>query len=43
MKAFAKTYPDEQILQQVAVKLPWGHNIVLPEKIKDETKLALVL
>jgi predicted nuclease of restriction endonuclease-like (RecB) superfamily len=35
MKVFAKTYPDEQILQQVVAKLPWGHNIVLLEKVKS--------
>lgn len=38
MKVFAKAYPDEQILQQVVAKLPWGHNIVLLEKVKDETE-----
>jgi predicted nuclease of restriction endonuclease-like (RecB) superfamily len=36
MKVFAKTYPDETILQQVVAKLPWVHHIVLLEKIKDE-------
>jgi len=36
MKAFANAYPDETILQQVVAKLPWGHNIVLLEKVKDE-------
>lgn len=35
MKVFAKTYPDETILQQVVAKLPWGHQIALLEKIKD--------
>jgi Uncharacterized conserved protein len=38
MKMFAKTYPDELFLQQVVANLPWGHNIVLLEKIKDETE-----
>ncbi len=38
MKVFAKAYPDEQILQQVVAKLPWGHNIILLEKVKDETE-----
>src|SRR5713101_6802633 len=35
MKVFAKTYPDETILQQVIAKLPWGHQIALLEKVKD--------
>ena len=38
MKVFAKAYPDEQILQQPVAKLPWGHNIILLEKVKDETE-----
>jgi predicted nuclease of restriction endonuclease-like (RecB) superfamily len=37
MKRFAQTYPDESILQQAVAKLPWGHNILLLEKVKDET------
>jgi len=36
MKVFAATYPDETILQQLVAKLPWGHHIVLLEKVKDE-------
>src|SRR6266566_2507890 len=36
MKVFAKTYPDEAILQQLVAKLPWGHQIVLLAKVKDE-------
>lgn len=35
MLRFAVEYPDEAILQQLVAKLPWGHNIVLIEKIKD--------
>ncbi|HEY5511483.1 MAG TPA: DUF1016 N-terminal domain-containing protein [Prolixibacteraceae bacterium] len=29
-------YPDAAILQQAVAKLPWGHNILLIEKIKDQ-------
>lgn len=36
MKVFASTYPDEAILQQLVAKLPWGHQITLLEKVKDE-------
>jgi predicted nuclease of restriction endonuclease-like (RecB) superfamily len=35
MKAFAEAYPDEQILQQVAAKIPWFHNCILLQKVKD--------
>ncbi|MFN3850252.1 MAG: YhcG family protein [Spirosomataceae bacterium] len=36
MLRFANEYPDISILQQVVAKLPWGHNILLIEKIKDK-------
>lgn len=36
MLRFAKEYPDFPILQQVVAKLPWGHHILLIEKIKDK-------
>jgi predicted nuclease of restriction endonuclease-like (RecB) superfamily len=36
MLRFVKEYPKESILQQVVAKLPWGHNILLIEKIKDQ-------
>jgi predicted nuclease of restriction endonuclease-like (RecB) superfamily len=29
MLAFARAWPDEEVLQQVVAKLPWGHNIQL--------------
>ncbi|MEQ1732307.1 MAG: PDDEXK nuclease domain-containing protein [Bacteroidia bacterium] len=35
MLAFYKEYPNEAILPQLVAKLPWGHNILLIEKIKD--------
>jgi predicted nuclease of restriction endonuclease-like (RecB) superfamily len=35
MKAFAEAWPEEQILQQVVAKLPWGHNVRLLEQVKD--------
>jgi len=35
MKAFAEAWPDESILQQLAAKLPWFHNCVLLDKVKD--------
>jgi predicted nuclease of restriction endonuclease-like (RecB) superfamily len=35
MKAFAEAWSDEQILQQVVAKLPWGHNVRLIERVKN--------
>lgn len=35
MRAFAEAYPDEQIVQQVAAQIPWFHNCVLLDKVKD--------
>jgi predicted nuclease of restriction endonuclease-like (RecB) superfamily len=36
MLRFAQEYPEDSILQQPVAKLPWGHNILLIEKIKDK-------
>ncbi len=38
MRSFAKSYPDEQIVQQAAGQIPWFHNCVLLDKVKDETE-----
>jgi predicted nuclease of restriction endonuclease-like (RecB) superfamily len=35
MRAFAQAYPDEQFVQQVAGQIPWFHNCVLLDKVKD--------
>jgi predicted nuclease of restriction endonuclease-like (RecB) superfamily len=35
MKAFAEAWPDPLILQQVAALLPWTHNCLLLDKVKD--------
>lgn len=35
MVQFAKAYTDNSILQQLVAKLPWGHNIVLLQHLKD--------
>ena len=40
MKAFAEAWPDESILQQAAAKLPWFHNCVLIDKVKDPVERA---
>lgn len=35
MRAFAKAWPDEPIVQQLAAQIPWFHNCVLLDKIKQ--------
>jgi predicted nuclease of restriction endonuclease-like (RecB) superfamily len=36
MRSFAEANPDYQIVQQGAAQLPWFHNCVLLDKIKDQ-------
>lgn len=33
MRDFAKAWPSEEMWQQAAAKLPWGHNMVLLDKL----------
>ncbi len=35
MKKFYTEYKDDKVMQQLVAQVPWGHNIVLMEKIKD--------
>jgi len=35
MRAFAEAYPDDPIVQQAVGQIPWGHNIVLLDKVKE--------
>jgi predicted nuclease of restriction endonuclease-like (RecB) superfamily len=35
MRAFAEAYPEKSIFQQAAGKIPWFHNCVLLDKVKD--------
>ena len=35
MKSFAEAWPDEAILHQLGAKIPWKHNCLLIEKVKD--------
>ncbi len=37
MAKFAETYPDEQFVQQVVAQIPWGQNIVLLDKVPDDS------
>ncbi len=36
MRAFADTWADEQIVQQVAAQIPWFHNCILLDKVKPK-------
>ena len=35
MAKFAETYSDREFVQQVVAQIPWGHNIVLLDKVAD--------
>ncbi|MCW3062241.1 MAG: hypothetical protein JWQ02_4062 [Capsulimonas sp.] len=35
MRAFAEAYPDQAIVQQTAGRIPWFHNCVLLDKLKN--------
>lgn len=35
MAKFAKTYPDRQFVQTVSAQIPWSHNVVILDKVKD--------
>jgi len=35
MRAFADAWPDEAFVQQAAARLPWGHNLVLLDRLPD--------
>lgn len=41
MRDFARAWPDLEIWQQAAAKLPWGHNMVLVDKIRDPDRRLL--
>jgi len=35
MRAFAQAWPEEEIVQQAAAQIPWFHNCILLDKVKD--------
>ena len=37
MAKFAAEFPDEECVQQVVAQIPWGHNIVLLDKVGDRS------
>ena len=40
MAKFAATYEDEKFVQQAVAQIPWGHNIVIMEKVHSEEERA---
>ncbi|MFM7458599.1 MAG: PDDEXK nuclease domain-containing protein, partial [bacterium] len=39
MRSFAESWTDEQIVQQLVGQLPWGHNLVLLDKLSTQEAL----
>jgi predicted nuclease of restriction endonuclease-like (RecB) superfamily len=35
MRSFAEGWPEKQIVQQFVALLPWGHHMVLLDRVKD--------
>lgn len=35
MRQFAEAYPDFAITQRVVAQIPWGHNVILMDRMKD--------
>ncbi len=35
MAKFAETYPDREFVQQLVAQIPWGHHVVLLDKVTD--------
>lgn len=38
MRKFSEAWPDEQFVQQAAAQIPWFHNCVVLDKLKDSTE-----
>lgn len=38
MRAFAEAWPDEPIVHQLGALIPWRHNCILLDKVKDSTE-----
>lgn len=40
MRALAEAWPDEAIVQQVVAQIPWGHNRILLDRVKEPSVRA---
>jgi predicted nuclease of restriction endonuclease-like (RecB) superfamily len=38
MRAFAQAWPEETIVQQLAAQLPWFHNCVLLDQVREPAR-----
>jgi predicted nuclease of restriction endonuclease-like (RecB) superfamily len=38
MRAFAEAYPERQFVQQLAAQIPWFHNCLLLDRVKDPVR-----
>ncbi|MCW5262697.1 DUF1016 domain-containing protein [Verminephrobacter eiseniae] len=38
MRAFAEAWPDAEFVQQAAAQLPWGHNLVLLDRLNTQAE-----
>ena len=43
MRAFAEAWPDAEFVQQAVAQLPWGHNLMLPNKAEFITAFVAVV
>ncbi len=43
MRAFAEAWPDRAIVQQLAAQIPWWHNCVLLDRMKDADTRAFYI
>jgi len=39
MRAFAQSWPDAEFVQEVLAQLPWGHNLILLDRVSGDTIL----
>jgi predicted nuclease of restriction endonuclease-like (RecB) superfamily len=37
MRAFAEAWPDRTIVQQAAAQIPWFHNCVLLDRVREQS------
>jgi predicted nuclease of restriction endonuclease-like (RecB) superfamily len=38
MRALAENYADAEFVQQLVAQIPWGHNVRVLDKVKDQTE-----
>ena len=43
MRAFAQAWPDREIVQQLGAQIPWKHNCVLLDRVKDNETRAFYI